>query len=768
MENKWRWVSFSLIYLALYYCCLFFIRHPIVHILVAICGTSVVLVWIWLAYRRLRPKQRLFWLLLLISLSTYWIRESILLYETAVKQTEWFLWQTNGLDEISMILYFIALLYLATAKETRVHLFQQLLDVLIIVSVGALVGSIGLNRLFSLSYLSVSDLFIFSSIFLLELATAYVLGILFFSSSSAAKPVLAWHIAGAILLIAADGTDRARTLLFDYSSPSHSLDFLIFAGLLMMGLSAVFADREIFLCLKNQKSLLSFKVLFLYMAFIPSIFFFILHEEAREAREIAVIFMAIGVFVIMRQAVALYESTRLFRSMQLLNRGLEQKLVNQTTESERKTEELLYLARHDCLTRLLNRSAFIAALEQALQEAKQQHHLLAVIFIDLDRFKQVNHYFGHRAGDALMVKMTEWLKQSLRPTDVIGRQGGDEFALIVSPVYKLQHLRSIVESILSVSKQPLPVNDLEMRVSMSMGIAVFPYDGETGESLMKKADIALSRAKEQGKNQYQFFNGKMDQGIMQKTIIETAIYQAIEQREFTLFYQPQFDIATGQMIGMEALIRWHHPQTGLIPPHMFIPVAEETGQIIAIGEWVMEEACRQVKQWNEQTGRALRISVNISPKQFLQEKLVEQITAILKKTNLTADSVDLEITEGVAIFNEQHTIQKLKQLKALGVHISIDDFGTGYSSLSYLRKFPIHRLKIAKVFIDGIAQTEEDQAIVASVIGLAKNLKLRVIAEGVETFQQLQILRSLHCDEIQGYVLGKPLVKEEFEKVYLK
>ncbi|WP_231563561.1 bifunctional diguanylate cyclase/phosphodiesterase [Anoxybacillus sp. KU2-6(11)] len=242
----------------------------------------------------------------------------------------------------------------------------------------------------------------------------------------------------------------------------------------------------------------------------------------------------------------------------------------------------------------------------------------------------------------------------------------------------------------------------------------------------------------------------------------------MKKKQFTLFYQPQFDVQMGELIGMEALIRWIHPELGTISPGVFIPIAEETGQIISIGEWVMEEACRQVKIWNEQTGRSFRISVNISPKQFLKDNFVEHICAVLQQTQLPPNQLDLEITEGVAVFNEQYTIQKLQQLKQLGVCISIDDFGTGYSSLSYLRKFPIDRLKIAKPFIDGIAEEKEDVAVVKAIIVLAKNLKLRVIAEGVETLQQMNILRSLQCDEIQGYVLGKPVPAHTFTKTYIK
>jgi len=366
------------------------------------------------------------------------------------------------------------------------------------------------------------------------------------------------------------------------------------------------------------------------------------------------------------------------------------------------------------------------------------------------------------------VEIGRLLKQKVRPTHVVARQGGDEFTIIVTPVYHLHDVYQLVDDIVSISKQPIAVQHLDMRVSLSVGVAMYPYDGETSDTLMKHADMAMYRAKEQGKNQYQFFNGEMDQTVLQKTMIETDLYEAIEQKQFVLFYQPQFDVQTKKIIGMEALIRWMHPKLGMISPGVFIPIAEETGQIIAIGEWVIEEACRQIKRRNEQTGLSLRMSVNISPKQFLKENFVEHIDSVLRETSLPAHQLDLEITEGVAVFNEQYTIHKLQQLKRLGVCISIDDFGTGYSSLSYLRKFPIDRLKIAKPFIDGMTEEKEDVAVVKAIIVLAQNLKLRVIAEGVETLSQFHILETLQCDEIQGYVFGKPLDADAFENTYLQ
>ncbi|ANB62035.1 putative bifunctional diguanylate cyclase/phosphodiesterase [Anoxybacteroides amylolyticum] len=768
--GKWRCAIFISVYIAAYYGTIFFVDDATMEVWVSsffsIFGSAVSLSWLLTAYFRMQKTERRFWGILSLSIFSYLIAEIVYRYDELLKHMEppfpsW----SDVFYMANTVLYCAALIHIILRERKPFDIQKALLDALIVITVCATFSWIYLIQPLITPHMSFLYLFVLISYPLLDLVVAFLLLVLLFSVYSSARTILWLNLFGISLFVVADTIYLVQMLRFDYV-PHTWLDPLWIASVLITGLSGVYASEATLpFSYGNERSVSRVKTFFPYISLFPLFCLFFFYESRRGAAEIG--FMMAIVLVVVRQVVTLLENERLVRNLQWLNSELEQKVTERTKELQQKNDELFYAANHDFLTGLPNRRSFVRTLEQAIIHANQQSHLLAVIFIDVDRFKQINDYFGHRVGDELLVKISERLKQSLRSADVIARQGGDEFIALIAPIQDLAELRLIVPQLLDIANDPIAVAHTDIRISLSVGVAVYPYDGETAEMLMKNADIAMYRAKEQGKNQAQFFDGKMEQTVCQKTMIETALYQAIEKRELKLFYQPQFDLVTGDMIGMEALIRWVHPEMGIVSPGVFIPVAEETGQIIVLGEWVIEEACRQIKQWNEQSGRSLQMSINISPKQFLQENLVNYITSVLKETNLPAELLDLEITEGVAVFNEKYTIEKLKRLKQIGVHISIDDFGTGYSSLSYLRKFPIDRLKIAKPFIDGITEVEEDAAIVASIIVLGKSLKLRVIAEGVETNEQLRILRSLRCDEIQGYVLGKPLPKEEFEKVYL-
>ncbi|GGJ60880.1 diguanylate cyclase (GGDEF)-like protein [Anoxybacillus voinovskiensis] len=763
--RKWRCTIFSIVYIAVYYIGIFFVAPTWVNSLFSVGGPLIASFWLFSAYRRMKTNERWFWGILWISACCYFLAE--LLY----RGYEW-LQQTEppfpGWPDIfyvaNNVLYGVALTYVIMVKRKSFDVQKSLLDALIVITVCATFSWIYVIQPLIVPNVSFFYLFVSLSYPLLDLMVAFLLLVLLLSSISSMRTIIWLNLLAIALFVVADTIYLVQMLQFDYVSNTW-LDPLWTASLLMTGLSGAYASEGMLqFDGENERAVSRVKMFFPYISIIPLFYLFFLYEKERGAAETG--FMMAIILVVIRQVVTLLENERLVRHLQRLNSKLEQKIAERTKELRQKNDELFYAANHDFLTGLPNRRAFIRSLEHAITQANEQSHLLAVIFIDVDRFKQVNDYFGHRVGDELLIQLSERLKQVLRPTDLVARQGGDEFIALIAPVYELAHLRTLTQQLLMIVNQPIAVAHTDIRLSLSVGVAVYPHDGETADLLMKNADIAMYRAKEQGKNQVQFFNETMKQTVLKKTIIETALHQALENREFALYYQPQFDIQTKEVIGMEALLRWKHPQMGLVSPGVFIPIAEETGQIVAIGEWVIEEACRQIKQWNEQYGRSLPLSINISPKQFLQENLVDYITSVLTKTNVPAEQLDLEITEGVAVFNEQYTIEKLQQLKQIGVHISIDDFGTGYSSLSYLRKFPIDRLKIAKPFIDGITEVEEDAAIVASIIVLAKSLKLRVIAEGVETNEQLNVLHSLRCDEIQGYVLGKPLPKEEFEKMY--
>jgi len=643
-------------------------------------------------------------------------------------------------------------------------MWQALFDTLIVTTMLAIYSWLYVVQPLFHSQVSIAYVLVLLSYPLLDFAITFFLLLVIFLTRLNRIWIL--NLFGIGLFVFVDTMYFIQMMQFEFVSNSW-LDPLWGMSLLFIGLSGMYAKEGDITIQVTETTRWKFnvKIFFPYASLVP--LFYAFFRFPSDHIVIAGVVVTVC-FVVIRQWLTLYENRQLVQCLQTLNHELEKKVDMRTNELQRVNEQLTYAANHDFLTGLPNRRAFIQSLEEALQQAKQQRHSLAVLYIDVDRFKQINDYFGHAVGDQLIVEIGRLLKQKVRPTHVVARQGGDEFTIIVTPVYHLRDVYQLVDDIVSISKQPIAVQHLDMRVSLSVGVAMYPYDGETSDTLMKHADMAMYRAKEKGKNQYQFFNGEMDRAVSQKTMIETDLYKAIEQKQFVLFYQPQFDVKTKKLIGMEALIRWIHPKLGMISPGVFIPIAEETGQIIAIGEWVIEEACRQIKRWNEQTGLSLRMSVNISPKQFLKENFVEHIDVVLREMSLPAHQLDLEITEGVAVFNEQYTIHKLQQLKRIGVCISIDDFGTGYSSLSYLRKFPIDRLKIAKPFIDGMTEEKEDVAVVKAIIVLAQNLKLRVIAEGVETLSQFHILETLQCDEIQGYVFGKPLDADAFENTYLQ
>ncbi|MCG3083376.1 EAL domain-containing protein [Anoxybacillus sp. LAT_31] len=758
-----QWVVF--VYVMMYYVALFVMfgkTEVLVSTFFSLGGILFAIILLWRASIRIRTNERTFWKWMTIGSICYFIAEMIYrIYEWMLQTEPPFPIFADVFYLLYSCAYIVALLYVIMQQRKLVVVWQSLLDATIVMCVVMAYSWIYIVEPMIRLEESILYISVLVAYPLLDLVMLFLLLHLFFVTN--VRRIWLWNMVGVGLFVFTDTVYFIQMMQFNYESNSW-LDPLWIFSLLMIALSGYYAkDGNLTFQKSEQPSVI--KIMFPYVCFLLLLCAPFIYPNDRIV--ITCFVLAIGC-IFLRQWMMLKENRQLLQQLQTLNDNLEQKVAKRTSELMQLNEQLTYAANHDVLTGLFNRRAFVVKLEQELIRAKQQQHYFAVIFIDMDRFKQINDYFGHQIGDELIVQVGRLLKETIRPTDFIARQGGDEFTIIFTPFKHVDELRHFVHRLVSISQQPVAIRHLDIRISLSVGVAVYPYDGETVDTLMKHADIALYRAKEQGKNQYQFFNGEMDRVVLQKTMIETALHEAIDNKQFTLFYQPQFDVQTGELIGMEALIRWIHPKLGVISPAMFIPIAEETGQIIAIGEWVIEEACRQIQIWNERHGRSLRMSVNISPKQFLKENFVEHIRAVLQQTQLLPDQLDLEITEGVAVFNEQYTIQKLQQLKQLGVHISIDDFGTGYSSLSYLRKFPIDRLKIAKPFIDGITEEKEDVAVVKAIIVLAKNLKLRVIAEGVETLQQLNILRSLQCDEIQGYVLGKPVPADLFTTLYIE
>ncbi|PSF36065.1 diguanylate cyclase [Aphanothece hegewaldii CCALA 016] len=431
-----------------------------------------------------------------------------------------------------------------------------------------------------------------------------------------------------------------------------------------------------------------------------------------------------------------------------------------TVMQKRVEETLRHQSLHDQLTGLPNRLLFHNLLTLALARAEHHGQLLGVMFLDLDRFKLVNDTLGHAAGDLLLQQTAQRLAYCLRTEDTIARWAGDEFTILVPNLSSTEQAINIAQRILRAFDEPFYLEGQELYIKSSIGIAFAPYDGLDAETLLKNADIAMYRTKQQGKNNYQLYAPSMNTKALERLTLENNLYKALKRGEFLLHYQPQIDLNTGQIVGMEALIRWQRDEVELISPAQFIPLAEETGLIVAIGEWVLQTACTQNRAWQLAGLPPLRVAINLSACQFQQGNLVQIVRQILQQTGLDPQYLELEITESIAMQDINLTITVLKELKAMGIYISIDDFGTGYSSLSTLRDFPVDALKIDQSFIRELWTHSSNKAIVKSVIALGHGLGLKLIAEGVETTEQLQFLRSLGCDVAQGYFISRPLSTE--------
>ena len=425
------------------------------------------------------------------------------------------------------------------------------------------------------------------------------------------------------------------------------------------------------------------------------------------------------------------------------------------SERRRAEEQIEYQAYHDALTGLPNRLLFRDRLTIALAHAKRQSKSLAVMFLDLDRFKDVNDTLGHSLGDELLRQVAGILEKQLREGDTIARMGGDEFTILLEDIGSAEDAAKAARKLLDALLQPIHVEAHELFVTASIGIALFPEDGDSAELLLKNADTAMYRAKEAGRNSYRLCTRAMNNRAAERLSIENALRRALDRQELVLHYQPLVRLEDGQVAGMEALLRWNRPEHGIVPPATFIGIAEETRMIIPIGAWVLREACRQVKLWQQQDPM-LRISVNLSPRQFQQGDLCESVAAALAESGLAPTLLELEITESTAMLNTDRTVATLSSLRALGVRIAIDDFGTGHSSLSYLRRFPIDRVKIDREFIHELATSRSNRAIVSGIVALARGLGVAVTAEGVETEEQANFLRVQSCDEVQGFYFGRP------------
>ncbi len=445
---------------------------------------------------------------------------------------------------------------------------------------------------------------------------------------------------------------------------------------------------------------------------------------------------------------------------------LEKMVTERTAELKKANMQLTYQAFHDALTELPNRAMFVQQVEQAIAHAAEEKQMMAMLFLDLDHFKYINDTLGHTAGDRILREVAKRIVNCTRqPEDTVARLGGDEFTVLLRNLKDPGNAGTVAEKIIKSLAVPFRYESQDLYITTSIGISVYPKDGHDVGNLMRNADTSMYLAKQQGRDTYQFYTTGADAVAINRLHMENKLRQALEYKEFEVWYQPRFELSSGYLVGAEALIRWRSPEMSLVAPAQFIPLAEDTGLIIPIGELVLRTACADYLEWHQRHPRSLTVSVNFSARQFWQEDLLDKIERLVKELRIEPKNLELELTESLIMPNAEETIETLRALKKTGICISVDDFGTGYSSLSYLKRFPIDILKIDQSFIYDIGEDNEDMTLVSAIIAMAHKLNLKVVAEGVETEQQLDFLTLHQCDYAQGYLFGKPIPAAAFKRL---
>jgi diguanylate cyclase (GGDEF)-like protein/PAS domain S-box-containing protein len=442
-------------------------------------------------------------------------------------------------------------------------------------------------------------------------------------------------------------------------------------------------------------------------------------------------------------------------------------ICSDITHRKEAENKIVYQANYDELTGLPNRTLFLDRLKQSIMRCKRESAMLALLIIDLDRFKNINDSLGHSIGDQLLKRVSEILESSLRKTDTLARLGGDEFAVVLAPIFGPRNASRVAQNLITKLSEPIRLSSYEVTIGASIGVALYPNDATFPEDLVKGADSAVYKAKEKGRNNYQFYTEDMQLAALRRLSMERDLRSALENEQFELHFQPQVDAKTELVVGVETLIRWNHPNKGWIAPIEFIPLAEDTGLIIPIGDWVLAQACLQIKSWQQQGIAPKSIAINVSGRQFLASDFVKKVEKIVFDTGVNADSVELELTESMLVDDVELALQTLNKLKFMGIKLSVDDFGTGYSSLSYLKQFPLHTVKIDQSFVRDINTDEDDRAIVDAIIQMGHALGLYIIAEGVEEQEHVKYLTDVGCDALQGYYFSRPMSAED-TTLYLK
>ncbi|MDN7245146.1 EAL domain-containing protein [Planococcus shenhongbingii] len=738
-------------------------------------------------YSKIKGPGKYFWLLSFLGCLSYTIAEGLRFYYQHILKAEVPFPGWPDLFYFLQILFYIAaFLYYVGHKKNSTDQVKFLFDMCIIMAVFiALSWHFIIQHIFSEDALSpllltISIGYPVGDLLLLFCAISFYFGRDRFFSRS----VLALICGSLAARIVAD------TALLYYSAtaenyiPGTFYDPLWSLGLFLTALAGLYAldeQQKMPIGIKpspekspSAENGLSLRLLLPYFSLVL-LFIVMIFEHKGEMNGLIAGAGTSVLLLISRQLYTTLENQKLLISYHQLTSMLEHKIEQRTLELSTKNEQLedvvkkmKHIAYHDVLSGLPNRRLFLDKLKLAMSSADRNGRQVAVVFIDLDRFKNINDTFGHEFGDLLLKGFSQKMAKSLRQIDTISRQGGDEFTIILNELNSREDIVPLVERIQSIMDKPVTIKGQELHVSMSIGIAVYPEDGNTTDELMKHADTAMYHAKEKGENNYQFFSSDMKSTLLTKIQLEKDLRQAIANEEFVLHYQPQIHTRTGEVIGMETLIRWEMSDGNTISPGKFIPLAEETRLILQIDEWVLYNACRQAKAWHEDGHPHLKLAVNLSPLQFLHDNLMVTLQNVLEKTGFPASLLELEITEGVAVFDVEKAISRMQELRELGVQIAIDDFGIGYSSLIYLKRFPINHLKIAQPFIQDMATDPDDMALVEAMISIAHSLGMSVIAEGVETNEQLAFLENLDCNEVQGYLFSQPLTVEAFTEMLAK
>lgn len=740
-------------------------------------GSLIASISLFFILKKLRGIYKKFWVLIFLATCAYTIGEVVWnYYELILGITVPYPGLPDLFYILSPVLELTAITYIIF-KERSFSNLRILFDILITITVATtLCWVFIINPTLNQKEIPFSMLFISVFYPVMSLGELFgMLSILFLNKPILSSSVLRWLIAALSVRIFADLAYTYSTLNNVYYS-GILYDPLWILAILLYILAALtyeeFQENDERNNFKYRKRICSLgQMIKIFVPYISVNILFMIMIYRLDNIDTIVIGCTICIFlVIIRQLNIIFENQSLIKRLSSLNEDLERKVKQRTEELFEKNTRLItalndmeYMAYHDSLTGLTNRRLFEDKLSKEIVKASSNNKKIAVLFLDLDSFKNINDTLGHTFGDLLLQNVAKRIKECISENDIISREGGDEFTILLTRIDKYEDAIYVAKKIQNNILKSFIINSIDVQITASIGVSIYPDHDVTVENLIKYADIAMYRAKENGKNSIEVYLPKMKDIISKKMLLENALRKAIDKNEFLVYFQPQININTRNLIGVEALIRWNSNELGMVSPAEFIPLAEESGLIIPIGEWILKTSCEQLILWHNQGFQPFKISVNVSHIQFKSEDLVQVVRRIIKETNIDPKFIELEITESVAMFNEELIISKLNQLKNLGVQIAIDDFGTGYSSLSYLKKFPVDTLKIDQTFIRDMVMNNESLSLVAGIISMAHNIRFKVIAEGVETNQQLMYLGDVGCDVAQGYLFSKPLPANELQ-----